>query len=262
MSHHETSAMPAWADKPIWADLATSDVGASSAFYSRVFGWQVDVNPDPLYGGYALATIGGKSAAGIGPKQMAEQPTAWSLYIGTTDADALAAKVQAAGGSVIVPAMTVGDQGRTAVFQDPSGAFIGAWQPMAMTGFAGSGPGSYAWAELNARGFDAAAAFYRTVFGWTQNVMPMPDGAPPYTQFAADGEDIAGAMEMSPMVPAAVPSYWLVYFAVADVDASFKTAIDAGATEMVGPTSFPGGRFAIISDPHGAVLGLHQRVAG
>ena len=250
MSHHETAAKPAWADKPIWTDLATSDVAASAAFYSRVFGWQVDVNPDPLYGGYALATLGGKMAAGIGPKQMAEQPTAWSVYIGTPDADALAGQVQAAGGSVIVPTMTVGDQGKMVVFQDPAGAFISAWQPMAMTGFGGDGVGFFGWPELSARGFDKAA-----------KAMPMGEDQPPYYQFGVDGHDVAGGMEMSPMVPAMVPSYWMPYFSVADADASFKTAIDAGATEMVGPMPFPGGEFAIMSDPQGAFFGLMHRVA-
>ena len=63
---------------------------------------------------------------------------------------------------------------------------------------------------------------------------------------------------MNPMVPAEVPSYWLVYFAVDDVDASFRKAIELGAREMLGPQDFPGGRFAIVADPQGAVLGLHK----
>jgi len=58
------------------------------------------------------------------------------------------------------------------------------------------------------------------------------------------------------MVPAEVPSYWMVYFAVEDVDASFKTAVDAGGREMLAPQDFPGGRFAILTDPQGAAFGL------
>jgi predicted enzyme related to lactoylglutathione lyase len=58
------------------------------------------------------------------------------------------------------------------------------------------------------------------------------------------------------MVPAQVPSYWLVYFAVSDVDKSFKTATQAGAKELVAPMDFPGGRFAILNDPQGAAFGI------
>jgi predicted enzyme related to lactoylglutathione lyase len=56
--------------------------------------------------------------------------------------------------------------------------------------------------------------------------------------------------------PAEVPSYWMVYFNVADVDGGFRRALDAGATEVVAPADFPGGRFAIVNDPQGAMFGL------
>jgi predicted enzyme related to lactoylglutathione lyase len=48
----------------------------------------------------------------------------------------------------------------------------------------------------------------------------------------------------------------MVYFAVDDVDRSYQTALDAGGTEMLAPQDFPGGRFALVSDPDGAAFGL------
>jgi hypothetical protein len=72
-------------------------------------------------------------------------------------------------------------------------------------------------------------------------------------------ESVAGGMEMNPMVPAQVPSSWMVYFTVDDVDNSFRTAIGAGGREMLEPHDFPGGRFAILSDPQGAVFGVIKR---
>jgi predicted enzyme related to lactoylglutathione lyase len=63
-------------------------------------------------------------------------------------------------------------------------------------------------------------------------------------------------MEMNPMVPAEVPSYWLAYFTVADVDKAHKMATDLGATSMLEPQDFPGGRFSILSDPQGASFAL------
>ena len=104
-------AMTRTINKPAWVDLASSDAAGSRDFYSKLFGWDVEVNPDPQYGGYALAKIGGHDAAGIGGKMDPSAPTAWSLYIGTDDIDALAGKVTEAGGTVAMAPFDVGDQG-------------------------------------------------------------------------------------------------------------------------------------------------------
>jgi len=250
-------AKTAVANKPAWVDLATSDAPAAREFYSKVFGWKIDVNPDPQYGGYGMANVGDKRVAGIAPKMSPDAPTAWSIYIGTDDADDLAKKVQAAGGKVIAPPFDVGDQGRMAVFQDPTGAVISAWQPRAMNASLPTGEANtFGWAELSSRGVDKAIPFYQKVFGWTPKANDMGPDSPPYTEFQLGGESIAGGQEMQAMVPAETPSYWLVYFAVGDVDKSFKTATQAGAKELVAPMDFPGGRFAIVSDPQGAAFGL------
>lgn len=240
----------------VWVDLATSDAAAARDFYAKLFGWQVEVNPDPQYGGYAIAGIGGDQVGGIGPTQSPEQPSAWSLYVGTDDVSATAEKVKAAGGTVVAPPFDVGDQGKMAVFQDPSGAFISGWQAAGMRPFRSGAVNSLGWAELNARGMDKAVPFYGAVFGWTTTVSPMGEGQPDYVSFLHDGVPIAGGMEMMPMVPAEVPSYWMAYFNVADVDAVYAKALELGASEMVSPSDFPGGRFAIVSDPQGATFGL------
>jgi len=236
--------------------LEVTDLDRASEFYSKLFGWNIEVTADPSYGGYAMAKVGGKHVAGIGPKQSPEGPTAWMVYVATHDAEDLAKKVEAAGGTVIAPPFDVGDQGRMAVFQDPTGAFISAWQPQMMGGFHSSGPNTFGWAELSSRGIERAIPFYKAVFGWTDKKSDMGEGAPPYTEFQLGGVSIAGGMEMNPMVPAEVPSYWTVYFNVDDVDNSLKKAIEAGGRETLAPQDFPGGRFAILSDPQGATFGL------
>jgi len=249
-------AKTAIANKPAWVELSTPDPAGSRDFYSKLFGWKIEVSPDPQYGGYGMAKVGGKDAAGIGPKQNPQGPTAWGVYIGTSDADELSKKVQGAGGKVIAPVFDVGDMGKMAVFQDPSGAFISAWQPAQMAPFAQGQPNTYGWAELNARGVEQAIPFYKKVFGWSEKKTPSGQGGPDYTEFQMGGDSIAGAWEMNPMVPAEMPSYWMVYFNVDDVDQAFKKATGLGATEMMAPQDFPGGRFAIISDPQGAAFGL------
>lgn len=249
-------------NRAVWVDLASPDAEASRAFYSQLFGWDVEVDEDPQYGGYAVAKLNGNDAAGIGPQQSPDAPTVWQLYIGTDDIGDLATRVTSAGGTIVVPVMDVGDQGRMIVFQDPAGAFISAWQATQMRGFASDAPGTFGWAELNARGVDKALPFYEQVFGWASRTSPMGEGQPPYTEFVLDGESIAGAWEMNPMIPAEVPSYWQVYFAVDDVDAAFQKALELGASEMVAPSDVPGLRFAIVSDPQGASFGLLRMAQG
>jgi len=243
-------------NKPAWVDLSSADAASAREFYAKLFGWNVEVNPDPQYGGYGLAKIDGNDAAGIGPKMDPNAPTAWNLYIGTDDIEDLASRVSANGGTVVMPPFDVGDQGRMAVFQDPAGAFISAWQGTRMGGFQTDSPNSFGWAELNARGVDRALPFYTKVFGWTVKTSPMGEGAPDYNEFQIGGQSVAGAWEMNSAVPAEVPSYWQVYFAVDDVDTAFRKAIELGAKEVNAPTEYPGGKFAIVTDPQGASFGV------
>jgi predicted enzyme related to lactoylglutathione lyase len=242
---------------PAWIDLSTKDPAAARDYYSKLFGWKAEPEKDPAAGGYAIARLDGKDVAGIGGLQDPTGPSAWMVYIGTRDAASLAKKIEAEGGKVVSPPFEVMDTGRMAVFQDPTGAFISAWEPRTMNGFGVQRKaGAFSWAELNARGIDKAKQFYRKIFGWGQKDTPMGEGQSDYTEFKLGDENIAGGMEMNPMVPKEVPSYWMVYFGVTDVDKAHKKATELGATEMVPPSDFPGGRFSIVSDPQGAMFGL------
>jgi uncharacterized protein len=244
-------------NRPAWVDLSSSDPEASRNFYSQLLGWDITVDPDPQYGGYAMAQDAGVGVAGIGPKMDPNSPTAWSLYIGTDDAAALAERVTANGGKVIMAPFDVGDQGKMAVFQDPSGAFFSAWEASGMRGFVAHQPGAFDWGELNARGVADVLPFYEKVFGWSVRTSPMgTDGQPPYNEFQLEGESILGAWEMNPMVPANVPAYWQIYFSVDDVDVATELAQALGAKQMVAPQDMSGGRFSIMMDPQGAAFGL------
>lgn len=242
---------------PAWVDLSTSDPAAAREYYAKLFGWKVEVAPDPAAGGYAMAKIGDKHVAGIGGTQDPHAPPAWMIYIGTRDADGIAKKVEAAGGKVVAAPFAVLNAGRMAVFQDPTGAFVSVWEPKEMQGSdVMYAPNTFAWAELNSRGIEKATAFYAEVFGWGEKKSPMGEGAGDYIEFKLHDESIAGAMEMNPKVPNEIPSYWMVYFGVADVDKAFEKAVESGGHEMLAPQDFPGGRFAIVSDPQGAAFGL------
>ena len=235
----------------VWIDLATSDPAGAEQFYKGLFGWERDVNTDPQYGGYGFFKSGGKIAAGVGPLQSEGQPVVWSVYIGTEDAEATASKVEAAGGKVVAPAFAVGEIGKMAVLQDPSGAFISVWQSEQMPGVeVREDPGSLSWTELQAKGLEATKSFYKDVFGWGEKVSDMGNGMS-YTEWQLNDHSVAGAMEgMAPM------SFWLVYITVGNVDEAVAKAKELGGSVITEAQEFPGGRFAIITDPQGAPLGI------
>jgi predicted enzyme related to lactoylglutathione lyase len=237
-----------------WIELTTDDQSAAEQFYSQLFGWEIEKTDDPQYGGYAMGRIEGGQTAGIGGKQDPSQPSAWSLYIGSDDVDALAQRFADMGGRVIAPPFDVGDQGRMVVLQDPGGAFISAWQGTGAGSFVTDVPGAFSWGELNARGVEEALRFYQRVFGW--GVRTTDGGDRPYHEFQLDGHSILGAMEIPTAVPAFVPPHWLIYFDVEDLDESADRARHLGAREVLGPMDFPGGRFALVTDPQGAMFGL------
>lgn len=240
----------------VWIDLATKDPGGAEKFYGELLGWEREVNQDPQFGGYGFFKTAGRIAAGVGPLQSEQQPTVWQVYIGTADAEATAAKVQAAGGSVIAPPFDVGPIGKMAVFQDPSGAFVSIWQSSQMPGVEiQEAPNSLSWAELNARGLDKAKPFYKAVFGWDAKTSDSGGGME-YTEWQLGGKSVGGAMEMMPMVPAEVPSYWLVYFGTDDVDGTTAKAKELGGQVLLEPTDFPGGRSSVLMDPQGASFAL------
>jgi predicted enzyme related to lactoylglutathione lyase len=243
------------ANRPAWVDLATSDAEAARTFYGKLFGWDIEVNPDPQYGGYGIARVDGGDAAGIGPVQSPQQPTTWSLYVGTDDVDALSDAVTAAGGTVVAPPFDVGDQGRMAAFQDPTGALFSAWQGTRMSGFGTAGSNTFAWAELTSSNIDTALPFYERLLGWRTRRSPMP-GGPDYVEFQLGDESVAGAWAMSPEQMGGAPSQWMVYFSVDDIDAAFRTAIASGGREVNAPQPYPGGKYAIVTDPQGSTFGL------
>jgi len=239
---------------PSWVDVTAGDAAAAASFYRTLFGWEfTDGGPDA--GGYGMLTLDGKNVAGLGPLQNEQQPVAWTTYVATDDADAAAARIQEAGGMVLMPPMDVMGAGRLAVAADPTGAVFGMWQADQMIGAdVVNEPGSFCWNELMTRDTDAAIAFYEHVFGWKADTQPYGDTA--YTQFQLGGRSIAGMMPMGDDFPAEVPANWLVYFAVADCDAAVATAQGAGGAVATPPMDISVGRFSVLTDPNGAVFAV------
>jgi predicted enzyme related to lactoylglutathione lyase len=62
-------------------------------------------------------------------------------------------------------------------------------------------------------------------------------------------------------MPAEVPPFWGIYFAVEDCDAAVARINELGGSVVMGPMDIEPGRFAVAFDPHGGnfnVLALKE----
>ena len=240
---------------PCWVDVACADVAKSAEFYGALFGWVAPEGPAE-FGGYRNATLRDKTVAGLGPKMDPNMPTVWSCYVKVTDAAAIATKVESAGGSVMVPPMEIPMAGTMAVFVDTTGAAFGVWQPAQHTGAQlANEPGTFCWSELYTSDMDKSKAFYKAVFGWGEHSSA---GDMPYTEWEVEGRTIGGGMTKPPTMPAGMPDYWNVYFAVEDIDAAVAKAGELGATVMLPPMDSPAGKLSMLMEPNGAAFSVIQ----
>ncbi len=113
--------------------------------------------------------------------------------------------------------------------------------------------GAFTWVDLAT--FDVAAArrFYNRVFGWTFSA-----DAAGYQQCAAGGQPRAGLYTMPAFFQRInMPSFWMSYIAVPQLDAVVETARTLGGrVELEERGAF--GKVALIRDPSGAGFTCHE----
>jgi predicted enzyme related to lactoylglutathione lyase len=232
---------------PSWVDLATSDPPAAIAFYSELLGWEVEDGP-----GYHFCRVRGHAVAGINGGRPPEGiPTAWTPYMACDDADAVADRALARGGSIVFAPRDVDTQGRAGWAADPLGAVFGLWEAGDHVGATLAGEaGTMVWTELSTPDLDAVQPFYAEVFGHVWE--PLDAGGVRYATFAVDGVPVGGALEEPP----GGPTVWTPAFGVTDTDAAVATARRLGAEVIAGPLDSPYGRYAALRDAQGAFFSV------
>jgi hypothetical protein len=119
-------------------------------------------------------------------------------------------------------------------------------------------PGKFVWFELVAKDARGAQAFYAELLGW--RMQPFPMGSSAYEMIYV-GDTMIGGYR----APAsdAVPSHWISYVSVEDVDAAAKSVVALGGRVIDAPADMPGvGRSARIADPAGAQTCLFKSNGG
>jgi uncharacterized protein len=244
----------------IWYDLMTGDLAAAEAFYAKVVGWKIADSGMPGMK-YSMLNAGDTQVGGMMgfPPDMPKdrrQPM-WGGYIGVDDVDAMAKRVEKAGGMTCNAAQDIPGVGRFAAMADPHGALFYLFKPSSgeqPKPEAMNAPGHIGWRELNSGDWAKAWDFYAGLFGWEKQMdMDMgPMGT--YRIFDLGNAQGGGMMTKTPDTPSPM---WQYYFNVEAADAAVERVKQAGGKILMEPMEVPGGQWAMsCADPEGAVFGL------
>lgn len=243
--------------EPCWAELATQDWQGAKSFYQELFNWNAFDMPMPE-GCYTMLQIDNDDVAALYqmPPEMAEHsPTHWTAYFAVDDVASTIAKVQRAGGELLIGPHVVGDAGEMAVFADPEGSRFAVWKAINHIGIKRRQENNaLCWVELACRDIDKAKDFYTQALGWTCKLADMPEFE--YHEWYVAERAIGGMMALSEEW-GDMPAHWMLYFAVEDCDAISQQASALGGKVCVPPTEIDKvGRFAVLTDPQGGVFSV------
>ena len=238
----------------VWFEYVAKDLNKAQAFFGELFNWKTKGVEVPG-GEYKMISAGEHEIGGyMATPQGAPAEAHWLSSLQVESASETVEAIKTAGGKVLKAPARMGDMGTYALVKDPLGGVFALWQPDKPSPGEYKGvPGTFVWNELYTDDVDRSLAFYEKIGGFVDAPMDMgPSGT--YHVLNSDGKGRAGIMK-SPMP--GIPQVWMPYVQVASADQTAAKAKKLGAELKVPPADIPNvGRFAILTDPLGATLGI------
>lgn len=122
--------------------------------------------------------------------------------------------------------------------------------------------GKAGWMDLTVEDAPAVRDFYAAVVGWEPQPVSMGDYSDFNMALPESGEPVAGVCHARGS-NAGLPPVWLVYWVVADLEASVEACRQGGGEVVAGPRGMGGqGRYAVLRDPAGAPFALYEAAGG
>ncbi|GJM23390.1 MAG: glyoxalase [Planctomycetota bacterium] len=129
-----------------WTELMTTDTAGAKAFYTKLFGWEIQDTDMGEMGTYTMWMKGDKHTGGCMqlPPEAGEAPPHWMNYVNVIDVNASLAKAMELGATTVVPVMPIPEVGQFTMIADPTGAHVCLFQhdPVAVGGKDCSGANS------------------------------------------------------------------------------------------------------------------------
>jgi predicted enzyme related to lactoylglutathione lyase len=117
--------------------------------------------------------------------------------------------------------------------------------------------GKIGWIDMSVGNADGVRDFYKAVVGWETDDIDMGGYSDYVMKMPATGDGVAGVCHAKGS-NADLPSGWLIYIVVENVDQSAAACTTNGGKIILEPRGLAGGRFCVIEDPGGSVAALYQ----
>ena len=115
--------------------------------------------------------------------------------------------------------------------------------------------GKIVWQDLTVENAEEVRNFYSSVIGWQTTPHDMGEYNDYNVQPSGSGETIAGICHARGS-NSQIPSQWLLYVTVEDVDASAQKCTEMGGELVDGPRMMGNNKFCVLRDPAGAIIGI------
>lgn len=110
----------------VHVELHTGDLARAKAFYSQLFGWELQDLPMPG-GSYTMINVG--DGTGGGMMSDPDVPPHWLAYVAVDDIAAATEKAKSLGATILQDVMEIAEYGWMSVITDPTGATFALWKP-------------------------------------------------------------------------------------------------------------------------------------